>query len=131
MPIGGATKYNGTMTALFAIAAMGGKFYDAFGLKFGEARSKSLFEHTRDYHHPIRDAVVASLDEARESEAFYIEPVWRSGTGRGEKYGYRLCRMAKTGGDRYSGEVFPSWEHFWRAMRTLEDVSRIMRPEDS
>lgn len=121
-PIGGATKYNGTMQALFAVAAMGAKFYDGLGLKFGESmRDKTLFEHTRQYGRSIRDAVVATREDAKANEAFLIEMAPMGG--------YRLCRMAKTGGHSYSGETFRTWEDFWRAMRTLEDVTRHVKGE--
>ena len=119
--IGGANKFNGTMQALFAVVAMSSKlkFYDAMGLEFPDrekpaGKTLTLYEKTRDYAPAIRNAVVRTREEAMVHMAFLVE--------KANMGGYRLCRMAKTGGHIYSGEVFPTWDLFWRAMRTLEDA---------
>jgi hypothetical protein len=119
--IGGATKYNATMQALFAVVELGGKFYDVLGLDFEDEDGDkvTLYEKTREYAASIRDAVVRTRKEAIESEAWFVEEA--------DMGGYRLCRFHKGGGESYSGEVFRTWDLFWRAMRTVEDVARRNR----
>lgn len=118
--IGGATKYNATMQALFAVVELGGKFYDVLGLDFDDEGDKvTLYEKTRDYAKNIADAVMRTRKEAIEAEAWFVEEA--------DMGGYRLCRFHKNGGQVYSGEIFRTWDLFWRAMRTVEDVARFNR----
>jgi len=113
-----------TVQTLIAISCkQGACFYDAMGLQWEDEHGSltircDLYDHTRDMQPYVRDAVCKTYKEAIRSEAFFIETV-----NNGERdLGYRLCRFHRNGGHRYSGEILPTIDAFWAAMRTLADM---------
>lgn len=110
-----------TAQAALAVAAMGGKFYDALGVDYG-TEAASFFEHTRDWS-GVRGAVVATYEEAKELGAYLVERPLLGGPRN--RYGWRLCSFVPgtSGAHSYSGESFPDADTFWAAMRTIVDLA--------
>lgn len=114
-----------TLQALIAIAARGGRFYDALGLGYGPLQADTLASHVQHWQASIAAAVCATAAEAYACKAFALRKC------DGTRTGFELIRFG--GGPDGSGIVWTgepcrgatvqvAADNMWNAARTFADL---------